>query len=67
MYNFESDKILIVGGGLAGSTIGRILAENSFKVVIIEKRDHVAGNVFDFINGNNERIPEHMKEYGSKA
>ena len=56
MYNFESDKILIVGAGLAGSTIGRILAENYFKVVIIEKRDHVAGNVFDFINGNNERI-----------
>ena len=36
MYNFESDKILIVGAGLAGSTIGRILAENNFKVEIIE-------------------------------
>ena len=56
MYSFERDKILIVGAGLAGSTIARILAENSFKVVIIEKRKHVAGNVFDFINQNNERI-----------
>ena len=56
MYNFEKDKILIVGAGLAGSTIARILAENSFKIVIIEKRDHIAGNVFDFINANNERI-----------
>ena len=56
MYNFENDKILIVGAGLAGSTIGRILAENSFKVVIIEKRNHVAGNIFDFVNQNHERI-----------
>ncbi len=56
MYSFERDRILIVGAGLAGSTIARILAENSFKVVIIEKRNHVAGNVFDFINQKNERI-----------
>ncbi len=56
MYSFEKDRILIVGAGLAGSTIARILAENSFKVVIIEKRNHVAGNIFDFVNKNNERI-----------
>ncbi len=56
MYSFEKDKILIVGAGLAGSTIARILAEHSYNVVIIEKRNHVAGNIFDFINQNNERI-----------
>jgi len=56
MYNYEKDKILIVGAGLSGCTLGRILAENSFKVVIIEKRNHIAGNVFDNINKNNERI-----------
>ena len=56
MYNFEKDKILIVGAGLAGCTLGRILAENSFKVLIIEKRNHIAGNVFDYVNLNNERI-----------
>ena len=56
MYNFEREKILIVGAGIAGCTLGRILAENNFKVVIIEKRNHIAGNVFDFVNKNNERI-----------
>ena len=56
MYNFERDKILIVGAGLAGCTLGRILAENSFKIVIIDKRNHIAGNVFDSLNKNNERI-----------
>ncbi len=49
-------KVLVVGAGLAGATIARILAENSVKVQIIEKRSHVAGNAFDYVNTNNERI-----------
>ena len=56
MFNFGVNKILIVGAGLAGSTIARVLAENSFEVVVIEKRNHIAGNVFDYVNSNNERI-----------
>ena len=56
MYNFEKEKILIVGAGIAGCTLGRILAENNFKVLIIDKRNHIAGNVFDFVNKINERI-----------
>ena len=50
------NKILVVGAGLAGSTIARSLAENSFEVDVIEKRSHIAGNAFDFLNKNNERI-----------
>ena len=49
-------KVLVVGSGLAGSTIARILAENNFKVDVIEKRDHVAGNIYDYVNKYNERI-----------
>ena len=49
-------KILIVGAGLAGATIARILSEKNLDVKIIEKRDHIAGNLYDFINPNNERI-----------
>ena len=56
MCTIDRKKILIVGAGLAGSTIGRILAENDFRVEIIDKRNHIAGNIFDFVNKNNERI-----------
>ena len=52
----SSKKVLIVGAGLAGSTIARVLADSNVKVEILEKRDHIAGNIFDFINSNNERI-----------
>ena len=56
MFRFDKEKVLIVGAGLAGCTIARILAENNFKVEIIEKRNHIAGNIFDYVNQNNERI-----------
>ena len=52
----KKKKILIVGAGLAGATIARILSEKDLNVKIIEKRDHIAGNLYDFINLNNERI-----------
>ena len=52
----KKKKILIVGAGLAGATIARILSEKDLMVKIIEKRDHIAGNLYDFINTNNERI-----------
>ena len=52
----SSKKVLIAGAGLAGSTIARVLAESNVKVDILEKRNHIAGNIFDYINSNNERI-----------
>ncbi len=56
MENKYRKKILIVGAGLAGATLARILSENDISVKIIEKRDHIAGNLYDFINKTNERI-----------
>jgi UDP-galactopyranose mutase len=43
-------KILIVGAGISGSTIGRRLAEEGYDIHIIEQRDHIAGNCYDYIN-----------------
>ena len=43
----SSKKVLIAGAGLAGSTIARVLAESNVKVEILEKRNHIAGNIFD--------------------
>lgn len=43
-------KILIVGAGLTGCTISRILADCGCECHIIDSRDHIAGNAFDFRN-----------------
>lgn len=42
MYDY-----LIIGSGVAGSVCARRLAEKNKKVLILEKRNHIAGNCFD--------------------
>ena len=41
-------NILIVGAGFSGATIARILAEADHKITIIDQRDHIAGNAYDY-------------------
>jgi UDP-galactopyranose mutase len=44
---------LIVGCGLSGATCSRILADKGEKVLIIDQRNHIAGNVYDEYNDAN--------------
>lgn len=39
---------VIVGAGLTGITIARLLADYNQDVIIIERKDHIAGNVYDY-------------------
>ncbi|WP_371223640.1 UDP-galactopyranose mutase [Roseovarius sp. 2305UL8-3] len=48
--------ILIVGAGFAGAVYGRTLAEAGWRVEIIDRRDHVAGNAHDAVDGNGVRV-----------
>lgn len=41
---------LIVGCGLTGATIAERLANNGAKVTIIDKRNHIGGNCYDYID-----------------
>ena len=41
---------IIVGAGLSGSIIARELAERGKKILLLERRTHVAGNTYDYIN-----------------
>lgn len=46
MYDF-----LIVGAGFAGCTLAeRLAAELNKKILLVEKRNHIGGNAFDFYN-----------------
>ena len=56
MYNCD---YLIVGAGFAGCILAERIANIlSKRVIIVEKRDHIAGNAYDFIDENN--IMVHM-------
>lgn len=51
---------LIVGCGFAGSVIARFLAEQcGKKVLILERRDHIAGNMYDFTDENGIRVQKY--------
>jgi glycine/D-amino acid oxidase-like deaminating enzyme len=39
---------LIVGAGFSGATLARKLAEAGQKVVVVDAKDHIAGNAFDY-------------------
>jgi len=41
---------LIIGCGLTGSVIARHLAERGEKVVIWERRSHIGGNMYDYVD-----------------
>lgn len=45
MYDF-----LIVGCGFAGAVLAERLAEEGNKVLIVDKRDHIGGNAYDYYN-----------------
>jgi UDP-galactopyranose mutase len=38
---------LVVGGGFAGSIMAERLANNGAKVLVVDRRSHIAGNAFD--------------------
>lgn len=47
----SSHSILIVGAGYAGSVVARELADAGHRVLIIDKRLHIAGNAYDELDG----------------
>ena len=49
-------NILVVGAGFAGATIARQLAEDGHKICIIDQRDHIAGNAYDYTNDHGIRV-----------
>ena len=51
---------LIVGSGLYGAVCARELTDKGFKVLIVDKRDHIAGNIY---TKKVEKINVHM--YGA--
>ena len=58
----KNKKNLVVGAGFSGSTIANLLAENlNEEVVVIDKKDHIAGNCYDYRDNNGIMI----HKYGS--
>lgn len=54
-------SVLIVGAGISGATLANLCSEKADKVTVIDSSDHIAGNCFDYRDGNGIMI----HRYGS--
>lgn len=52
----NSKRILVVGAGLSGAVVARELADKGYQITVIDKRNHIAGNVFDYDNEHGIRV-----------
>lgn len=51
---------IIIGAGIAGSTVARWLAEEGgHKVLVLEKRSHIGGNCYDRLDGHGILVHEY--------
>jgi len=46
----KKNKILIVGAGITGITLAERFASMGNEVLIIDKREHIGGNCYDYKN-----------------
>lgn len=49
-------RILVIGAGFAGATAANLLANAGHLVSVIDRRSHVAGNAYDYINEHGIRV-----------
>ena len=46
----RDNAILVVGAGISGAVISRQLAEQGYRVNVIDVREHLAGNCYDYLD-----------------
>jgi UDP-galactopyranose mutase len=49
-------KILVVGAGFAGAVYARTLADAGHDILVIDQRDHIGGNCYDYANADGVMI-----------
>lgn len=58
-----SKKVLIIGAGLTGSVIARELAEHNHTVTVWDRRNHIGGNMYDYVDEHGVLV----QKYGPHA
>jgi len=59
----SSPQYLIVGAGLTGAVIARTLTDAGKTVLVVDRRSHVGGNVFDHVHESGIRVHTYGPHY----
>jgi UDP-galactopyranose mutase len=51
--------IIIVGAGISGATLAERYANKGKKVLVLEKRDHIGGNCYDYFNEDGIQVSKY--------
>jgi len=51
--------ILIIGAGISGSVLAERYANSGKKILLLEKRDHIGGNCYDYLDENGIRVSKY--------
>ena len=49
-------RFLVVGAGFAGATVARELADRGHQIDVIDQRNHIGGNAYDYVNEHGIRV-----------
>jgi UDP-galactopyranose mutase len=58
-----SSDYVVVGSGLTGATIARLLSDAGREVIVLDRRDHMGGNVHDHAHPSGIRIHTYGPHY----
>ena len=58
-----SSDYVVVGSGLTGATIARLLHDAGREVLVLERRQHLGGNVHDWLHGSGIRVHTYGPHY----
>ena len=48
MIDFASSDLIVVGAGFFGMTVAERAASEGFRVIVLDRRDHVGGNAYTY-------------------
>lgn len=54
---------LVVGSGITGATIARLLKDTGYNVVVADRRQHIAGNIYDYTHESGIKIHAYGPHY----
>ncbi|MCL2834144.1 MAG: NAD(P)-binding protein, partial [Treponema sp.] len=69
MTDIKNTDCIVAGAGFCGSVAARIFAEAGKKTLVLERRSHIAGNMYDEIDSNGilvQRYGPHIFHTNSK-
>ena len=52
-------KACIIGAGIVGCVLARELSEHGYRVLMLERRNHIGGNMYDYVDEHGIRVQKY--------